>query len=99
VALRFYLPKKRPEHRRKFFRAWRLVILRANHKREPTDLEIEADLALFREPNFDAANYQFGFWDSLKDFVPVYQKENRRKKAQIAAAKRWSKKSEKKPLP
>jgi hypothetical protein len=98
VALRFCLHQKRPEHRRKIFHAWRLAILRANLKREPTDLEIETQLALFREPDFDAANCPFGFWDLLKDFVPVYQKENRRKKAQIAAAKRWSKKSEKKPL-
>jgi hypothetical protein len=95
VALRFYLPKKRPEHRRKIFRAWRRTCLKANLKREPTEHETEADARLFREPEFDAANCRFGFWDLLKDFVPVYQKENRRKKAQIAAAKRWSKKSEK----
>ena len=75
-------------------------------KREPTDQEIEAQIKLFREPNFDATNCPFGFWDSLKEFVPVYQKENRIKKAQSAAVIRWSKenrdkrakKSEKKPL-
>jgi len=98
VALRFYLPKKRPEHRRKIFHAWRVVILRANLKREPTDHETEADARLFREPDFDAANCRFGFWDSLKEFVPGYQKENRIKKAQSAAVVRWSKKSEKNPL-
>ena len=106
VALRFYLPQKRPEHRRKIFRAWRVTILRATLKREPTDQEIEAQIKLFREPDFDAANCPFGFWDLLKEFVPVYQKENRRKKAQYAANIGWSKenrekrakKNEKKPL-
>lgn len=91
VGLRFYLPKKRPEHRRKIFRAWRVTILRATLKQEPTDQEIEAQIKLFREPDFDAANCPFGFWDLLKDFVPVYQKENRIKKAQSAAVIRWSK--------
>ena len=91
AALRFTLLQKRPEHRRKIFRAWRLTLLRATLKREPADQEMEAQIQLFREPDFDAANCPFGFWDLLKDFVPVYQKENRRKKAQSAAVIRWSK--------
>ena len=81
----------------KIFREWRRVNLRATFKREPTDLEVVEEIKLFRLPNFDGANCPFGFWDSLVDFVPLYHKENRRKKAQIAAAKRWSKKSEKSP--
>lgn len=94
VALRLVLRKKRPEDRMKIFREWRRTILRAELKREPTDEDMEAQIKLFREPNFDAANCRPGFWDMLKDFVPVFHKENRRKKAQIAASTRWSKKSE-----
>jgi hypothetical protein len=91
VGLRLTLPEKRPEHRRKIFCTWRQAILRATLKREPTDQEIEAEIKVFREPNFNAANCPLGFWDSLKAFVPVYHKENRRKKAQFAAVIRWSK--------
>jgi len=98
VGLRLVLRKKRPEDRMKIFREWRRTILRATLKREPTDQEMETQIKLFREPNFNAANCPFGFWDALSDFVPIFQKENRTKKAKIAAAKRWSKKSEKKRL-
>jgi hypothetical protein len=96
VALRWTLPKKRAQHRRKIFRAWRVVILRTKLKREPTEQEMEAEFNLFGEPYFDAANCPVGFWDRLKDFVPVYHKENRRKKAQNAAFKRWSKENREK---
>jgi hypothetical protein len=96
VGLRLTLPKKRPEHRRKIFRAWRRAILRSTLKQEPTDQEIEAQIKLYREPNFDAAQCPLGFWDLLKAFVPVYQKENRIKKAQSAAVIRWSKENLKK---
>jgi len=91
TALLKTLPEKRPEHRRKIFRAWRVLSLGANLKREPTEEEIEAQMKLFQGPDFDAANLHPFFWDSLKDFVPVYEKENRRKKAQSAAVIRWSK--------
>ena len=75
----------------KIFREWRRAILRAVLKREPTDQETETQIKLFRGPDFDAANCPFGFWEMMKDFVPDFHKENRRKKAQIAAEKRWSK--------
>ena len=97
-CLRRLLPKTRPEDRMKIFREWRRVNLRATFKREPTDREVVEEIKLFREPNFDAANCPFGFWDSLTDFVPVYHKENRIKRARTAATKRWSKKSDKKSL-
>jgi len=104
--LRRILPKKRPEDRMKIFREWRRLNLRAKFNREPTDQEIEEEIKMFRERKFDPSNYVFGFWDSLTDFVPVYHKENRRKRAQFAADKRWSKenrekrvkKNKKKPL-
>ena len=95
AALLRILRGKRSEDRLKIFRAWRMAILQATFKREPTDEEIQAEFQLFRKPDFDAANLNPFFWDSLKDFVPAYQKENRIKKARIAAAKRWSKKNEK----
>lgn len=91
VALRMVLRKKRPEDRMKIFREWRRTVLRATLKREPTDREMEAQIKLFRKPEFDAANCRFGFWDELKDFVPAFHKENRTRKAQLAASKRWSK--------
>jgi hypothetical protein len=96
--LRRLLPKKRPEDRMKIFREWRRVNLRAKFKREPTDQEVEEEIKSIRERKFGPSNYVFGFGDSLMDFVPVFHKENRRKKAQTAANKRWSKKSEKKSL-
>jgi hypothetical protein len=94
--LRRVLREKRPEDRMKIFREWRRVYLRAKLKQEPTEPEVEAEIRLIQEQ--DALTYPFGFADLLSDFVPVYHQENRRKKAQIAAAKRWSKKNEKRPL-
>jgi hypothetical protein len=94
--LRRMLPKKRPEDRMKIFREWRRLNLRAKFKREPTDQEVEEEIKLIRERKFDPSNYVFGFGDSLMDYVPEFHKQNRIKRAQIAAAKRWSKKSEKK---
>jgi len=98
VALRHILLKKRPEDRMKIFREWRRTIMWGELKREPTSEEMEAQIKLFRGPDFDAANLHPFFWDGLKDFVPVFHQENRSKKAKIAAQKRWSKKSEKNPL-
>ena len=95
VALRKVLGKKRPEDRMKIFREWRRTVLRARLKREPTDEEVEAEIKICRRPNFDAANCPLGFWDALSDFVPVFHKENRTRKAQAAAIKMWSKKSKK----
>ena len=91
AALRHILSKKRPEDRMKIFREWRRTILRAELKREPTDQETEAQIKLFREPDFDAADCAFGFWDLLNDYVPIFHAENRRKRARIAADIRWSK--------
>jgi hypothetical protein len=95
ACLRRVLRQKRPEDRMKIFREWRREYLKANLKREPTDQEVEDEIKLFRDPSFDGANCPFGFWDSLADFVPNFHRDNRRKRAQIAAAARWSKKSEK----
>jgi hypothetical protein len=86
---------KRPEDRMKCFREWRRVYLSTKFKREPTDQEVEDEIKLFRDPSFDGANCRFGFWDSLADFVPDFHRDNRRKRAQIAAAARWSKKIKK----
>lgn len=98
VALRLALPKKRPEDRMKIFREWRRSYLTATLKREPTDQELEDEIKLFRGLDFNAANLHPFFWEVLKDFVPVFHKENSSKKAHIAAATRWSRKSGKNPL-
>lgn len=94
-ALRKFLPNKKLEDRMKIFREWRRVNLRVKSQREPTDQEIVEEIKLFRKPDFDAANLNPIFWNRLKDFVPVYHKENRIIKARNAANKRWSKKNEK----
>ncbi len=96
VALRFILKKKRPEDRMKIFREWRRKYLMAKFKREPTEQEVEDEIKLIRE--HDAANFPFGFADSLKDFVPEFHKQNRIKRARTAANGRWSKESDKKSL-
>jgi hypothetical protein len=93
--LRGVLPKKRPEDRMKIFREWRRNILTANLKRPPTDQELETEIALIRETKFERGNRIYDWAYCLKDFVPVIAAENRRKRAQVAAAKRWAKKSEK----
>ena len=90
AALRVCMRKKRVEHRQEIFRAGRTVLI-ARLKREPTGEEIDAELRLYREPNFDAANCTPGFWEYLPEFVPVYEKQKRLKKAQCAASKRLSK--------
>jgi hypothetical protein len=94
--LRRMLPEKRPEDRMKIFREWRRLNLRTTLKREPSDQEIADEIEIIR--GLDAFNYPFGFGDSLRDFVPEFHKQNRINRAQAAANKRWSKKSEKKSL-
>ena len=96
--LRRVLPKKRPEDRMKIFREWRRNNLTAVLKRPPTDQELVGEIALIRETKFEQGNRIHEWAYCLKDFLPVFHKENRRKKAQTAATKRWSKKSEKKHL-
>jgi hypothetical protein len=94
--LRRMLPEKRPEDRMKIFREWRRLNLRATLKHEPTDQEVEEEIKLVRERKFGPANYVFGYGDSLRDFVPIFHKENRRKKAQSAAVISWSKENREK---
>jgi DNA-directed RNA polymerase specialized sigma subunit len=95
ALLRVALRPKRTEDRMKIFREWRRTELRAELKREPTDQEVAAEIQLIRDRKFHTANQIFHFSESIKDFVPGFEKENRRKKAQIAAKAKWSKKSEK----
>jgi hypothetical protein len=94
--LRIILRKKRPEDRMKIFREWCRFILRVRFNREPTDPEIQEEFKLIRERKFEDPNYTWSLGDSLKEFVPVFHKENSRKKAQSAAAIRWSKQNREK---
>jgi hypothetical protein len=93
--LRHVLSKKRLEDRMKIFREWRRMNLALDLKRPPTDHELESDIAQIRETKFENGNriYEWGY--ALNDFVPIFAQENRRKKAQAAAAKRWSTKNKK----
>ncbi|HYV28078.1 MAG TPA: hypothetical protein VFA77_11125 [Candidatus Eisenbacteria bacterium] len=90
--LRAALKKKRPEDRMKIFREWRRSCLRKILNREPTDQELEDEIKMIRETKFGDP-YQAEDWAYLlRDFVPVFHKENRIKKARLAATKRHSKK-------
>jgi hypothetical protein len=91
--LRCVLPKRRPEDRMKIFREWRRNFLTTSLKRPPTGQELESEIALIRGIKFDEGNRIHDWAYSLKDFLPDLAKANRRKRAQIAAEKRWSKKS------
>jgi len=77
----------------KIFREFAKMNLWVRMGREPTDEESSQDLEKWCKKEF----YSGIDWlsDSLKEFVPKFSAENRKKRAQIAASKRWSKKVEK----
>src|SRR5262249_24398885 len=81
------MPRKRLEDRMKIFREWRRFSLRVQFKREPTDQEIEDDIKLIRETKFKEGDRIHDWAFCLKDFLPVFHKENRRIRAQTAATK------------
>jgi len=94
--LRLALRGKRLEDRWKIFKEWRRSYLRITLKREPTESEFELEIKKWKEAEiFDST--QIMVWsDNLRmDFLPKYRKENRIKRAGIAAEKRWSKKNKK----
>jgi len=91
TVLRIVLPRKRPEDRMKIFREFAKVNLWARLGRQPSEEEFHREFEEWCKKQF----YSGIDWlsDSLKEFVPKYSAENRKKRAQIAAAKRWSEKS------
>src|SRR5579859_2924206 len=91
--LRIVLPRKRPEDRMKIFREYAKMNLWTRTGREPSAEEASSDFEEWCKKEF----YSGFDWlaDNLKEFVPRYSAENRKKRAKIAASRRWSKKNEK----
>src|ERR1035437_703454 len=84
--LRIALRGIRLEDRWNIFRAWRRWYLIFELKRKPTDQEVEADIKKFQQFEFRLSNQEMNWIDNLKyDFLPIYRKENRIKRAQTAS--------------
>jgi hypothetical protein len=89
--LRLALPKKRLEDRFKYYR----LILRDKIgwtiSPQPTDELVEKEIVKARSIQYGEqdANYLINY---IRYNVPVFEAEIRQKRAEIAAAKRWSKK-------
>src|ERR1035437_5534826 len=90
------LPKERKENRMKILRECLRSELTAPSKPGPTEPELDEKIQLIRERKFDDVNQIFRFSEALKDFVPVFKRENRSKKAQHAADVKWSKENREK---
>jgi hypothetical protein len=95
TVLRWILTKKRPEDRMKIFREWARVNLAVKLGRKPSEEEFDADLDLWCKKQFNSAVEVLFLSDFIKDFVPRFSAQNRIDRAKKAAAKRWTKKSEK----
>ena len=92
--LRVILRDNRPEDRMKIFREFIRYDLRRKIRQEPTDSEVEDQLR--RWQNAEIHGFDLPFIDNLRfDFLPVYRKENRSRRAQTAANKRWENKKKK----
>jgi hypothetical protein len=94
--LRIALRGIRLEDRMNICRAWRRWYLIFLIKRKPTEQEVDEDIKNFQQLEFCLSNQEMKWIDSLRhDFLPLYRRENRIKRAQVAATKRWSKKNSK----
>ena len=89
--LRLALPEKRLEDRFKYYR----LILRNQidwtNSLQPIDEKVEKEIVKARSIKYDEreANYLINY---IRYNVPIFEAEVRQKRAEIAAAKRWSKK-------
>jgi hypothetical protein len=80
--LRIILRGIRPEDRWQIFKAWRKWSLAGKLQREPTDQEIDGEILEWRKTQFYLTHAEGHFIDNLKfDFLPIYRKQNRIKKA------------------
>jgi hypothetical protein len=94
--LRIALPKKRPEDRMQIFREWARSNLTVKLWRQPTDEEFQADFELWCKKQFKEMLFVNDIAAFLKAFVPHFSAANRKRRAQMAATKRWSNKDIKK---
>jgi hypothetical protein len=94
--LRLALRGIRPEDRWKIFKEWRRAYLKITLKREPTESEFELEIKKWQAIEIYDSTQIMVWTDNLRmDFLPKYRKENRIKRAGIAAEKRWSNKNKK----
>lgn len=92
VLLRIYLRNKRPEDRWKIFREWLKWDFKKKFGKEPTDDELQAQMADWQKGQFYHSQNVINAMDSLNyDFLPVFRQSNRERRASIAAKKRWEK--------
>jgi hypothetical protein len=96
TVLRVTLPRKRPEDRMKIFREWARSNLRVKLWREPSDDEFHADFELWCRKPFTNLMHIDMAASQLKAFAPLFSAQNRKKRAQVAAAKTWSKENREK---
>ena len=90
--LRLVLPQKRLEDRIKIYREHLRTGLTpdGNAVIHRSDDEVSALIQMKRARKFNEEQYECAA-EMLRNFLPQYEAENRKKRAQIAAAKRWSK--------
>ena len=92
VALRLAMPKKRLEDRFKFFRMFIQKDLQLKLGRPPSKEEVEqgiADAQHKRYTELETHNFRTAIFPRL---IPEFEDAIRKKRAQIAAAKRWKRK-------
>ena len=95
--LRLALPKKRPEDRMKILREWRRFSLEKKLNREPTDQELKDEVKQWQEHEFFDSHNSYNLMYSIREFLPIFHKENLSKRAKAMAAGRWTKKIDKSP--
>jgi len=95
--LRLVLLKKRPENRLKIYREHLRTDLAqdGNTVIHRTENEVIALIKEKRIRKFNEQQYECAA-EMLLNFLPRHEAENRKKRAQVAAAKRWSKENSKK---
>jgi hypothetical protein len=91
--LRSALPRKRPEVRAFLCRAWVRANLEVKLSREPSDEEVQADLARLQQRRFVPFTIPFQMYcDQLLDFSRRFGQVRRTQRARKAAQERWAKK-------
>jgi len=74
------------------FVAWRIADLRKKFDREPTEMEIRADLKDWQEKRIFLNHHTENIIYYLRhDFLPIYRRENRINRARKAAKGSWTK--------
>jgi hypothetical protein len=94
--LRLVLPKKRIADRMEIFREWAKSNLAVKLWRRPTLKEIDKDFGLWCRHQWKSLEHVHDTAELIKEFAPQFSALKRKKRAQIAAAKSWSKENREK---